>query len=222
VAVEDAVRLRVAVVAGQRLERNLALVSLAQKHTKSAFSLSCGTGRGREPPAQQLECSPELAGRRRRARWLGRGVGAERLVDQLALDASRQQRPADSLVSPALELPLVLPEQTRIASVVDTALFSQHVQRPFHHLVIDALRLEVAADLCLRAVSTIQIAIRELERMLEPLIGVERAEPLRRASSSRRHRLDRFQGGLLALFDRLDQIAADTQRLIDLRLDLLG
>ena len=102
-------------MSGERVERELEVVALAQQHAERTVALAALLGRLRKPPAEHRDRPVDLG------RWL-LVVAGERVLDQLPVDSASGQGAADPLAAPPLQVSLVLGQQARVPGVIDVAL----------------------------------------------------------------------------------------------------
>src|SRR5690349_18453989 len=121
---------------GDGFEREVAVEALADQHSEGALALAPAERERRKPAAQERPGSLEL---------VLLGCLAQRLVDELTVDAALQERAPDPLTPPLVEVALVLREQPHEADVVEVALVSESANRRLGHSGVQSLRLEVAA-----------------------------------------------------------------------------
>jgi hypothetical protein len=153
---------------GDRLEREIRVIALAQQDTERTLTLPAISGGRRKPPAQHCDRAIDLAPVRAVL------VLGERVGDHVTIDTAGEQSLPDPIGAPLGELALVLDEQPRETTVVQEPLVGERLDRPLDVARIDALSQEMSPHLRLRALPRVQIAIRNRECPLEPGVGARR------------------------------------------------
>jgi hypothetical protein len=156
---------RISSVGRQRIEGQLAVVSLAQQYAECAVALAPVARRIGKPPPQDHERPLEF-------RFLETLAGGERPLDQLAIDAALSQGAPDPLVPPLRESALVLDDQPREPSIVEHTLIAEHGQGCVDGPLSDAALLKPTPDLSYSALARVQVCIGELQRTPGLLVGV--------------------------------------------------
>jgi hypothetical protein len=151
-------------VGGQRNKRKLAVKALAQEHGEGPIPISSMHRRVREPPAQRLHSAVEFI-----APVL---CPCQRRFDHIGVDATLEQRTADPVGSPLLELALVLGEQPRVTVIAEVSLVEQHLHRRFECGRVNTLLLEMPAHLGCRPLAPVQVPVRQAECALEAFLAL--------------------------------------------------
>jgi hypothetical protein len=99
----------------------------------------------------------------------------QRLDDEIRIDPERQQPALDPLAPPVVERAAVLRERARVARVIDVALPHEYLDGTLDRRVVDVVASEVSAHLVLRPVALAEVAVGEVERALQPRLGIEDA-----------------------------------------------
>jgi hypothetical protein len=153
---------------GDRLEREISVIALAQQDTERALTLPAISGGRRKPPAQHRDRAIDLAPVRAVL------VLRERVGDHVTIDTTGEQGLPDPIGAPLGELALVLDEQPCETTVVQEPLVGERLDRPLDVPRIDALSQEMAPHLRLRALPRVQITVRNRERPFEPGVRARR------------------------------------------------
>jgi len=148
-------------VRGDRVEREVGVVSLAKQHSQCSVPLAAITRRRREPPPQEGQRAFHLA--------VGgvRVALGECILDEIGVRAAREQCLPNPVTPPLFELALVLNEQADEPSVIQVSLLDKGGDRPLDVLGIGASASKVRTHLGLRPLTPVQIAVSSGERLLK-------------------------------------------------------
>jgi len=148
-----------------RVEGQLGVIALANEHSECPIALAPVTRRRGKPPAQESESAFELVPV---AATVVVGL-SQRLLDKVGTDSAREQPPPDPVAAPCLELALVLDEQSGEPRVVKVALLDQGRDRALDVVGTDVRPPEMRAQLRLRAIAPVQIAVGSVKGLIEAI-----------------------------------------------------